>query len=76
MTPAELDRVAAGRRRREAERREEVRELAAWAVTRLVNASGWLKRPVRYEELLGELLGERRMAERARDEAERMRAEG
>ena len=76
MTPAELDRVAVGHRKREDERREEQRELLAWAVAKLMNASGWLKRPVRYDALLRELLGEKRMAERLRAEAEQMRTEG
>lgn len=54
LTPADLEKLLAGWRWRD--RRE--RELMAWAVCTIANACGWLKQPLRYEDLLAALLGE------------------
>lgn len=75
LTPYEFERVLRGRRERENARREEERELLAWAVTHLMNASGWLKRPVQFEQLLKEVLGERRTEQRLRAQIDRAKQE-
>ena len=71
MTPAEFDRVARGWRRREARHLEQRREELAWLVAHLANATGMLKRPLRFEALLAELLGPERVAERMKEQAAR-----
>ena len=69
LTPGEFARVAEGWRWREARQLEARREELAWAVSYLANATGMLKRPLRYQQLLVELLGEARVAERMREQA-------
>lgn len=76
LTPAEFDALLLGHERRAAAAREERREELAWAVTHVVGASGWLKRPPRFEALLAELIGERRVADRIRDDAARDKKRG